>query len=75
MTRITDEKTVFCCATVRIEGPAEAGIGNGWFFSYKYNWPNNQYYPDKVVVTLPDQTKRVVRVAATVPEYIKNFHR
>jgi hypothetical protein len=76
MTRITDEKNRVLLRN-RFESRVlqKQEFGNGSFLSYEYNWPNNQYYPDTVVVTLPDQTKRVVRVAGTIPEYIKNFHR
>jgi YD repeat-containing protein len=76
MIRITDEnKRVLLRNRFESRVLQKQEFGNGWFFSYAYEWPNNQYYPDKVVVTLPDHTKRDMRVAATVPEYIKNYHR
>ena len=50
-------------------------FGNGATYSYSYDWAPNRYYPDKVVVTLPDETKRDVRVAGSVPEFVKNYHR
>ncbi len=51
-------------------------FGNGAaVYSYSYDWAPNRYYPDKVVVTLPDHTQRDVQVADSVPEFVKNYDR
>ncbi len=50
-------------------------FGNGAVYSYEYDWAPNMYYPNKVTVTLPDQSTRELSVAASVPEYVKNYHR
>jgi YD repeat-containing protein len=50
-------------------------FGNGATYSYSYDWAPNRYYPDKVVVTLPDETRQDVNVAGSVPEFVKNYHR
>lgn len=73
MTRITDEK-----GHVLLRNSYEGRLltrqqfGNGATYSYDYDWAPNGYYTDKVVVTLPDQTKRDVSVAGAVPDYIRN---
>jgi len=48
-------------------------FGNGAVYSYSYDWAPNIYFPDKVAVTSPDDTKRDVQVADSVPEYLKNY--
>jgi hypothetical protein len=48
-------------------------FGNGAVYSYSYNWAPNRYYPDQVVVTLPDRKKLDVRVADSVPELVRNY--
>jgi hypothetical protein len=50
-------------------------FGNGQTVTYQYDWKADRYYPDSVVVTLPDQTKRTVDVARSVPEFVKNCHK
>jgi len=76
MTQITDES-----GRILIRNWYESGFltrqkfGNGAVYSYSYDWAPNRYYPDKVVVTFPDQTKRDVRIADAVPEFVKNYHR
>jgi hypothetical protein len=50
-------------------------FGNGQTVTYQYDWKADRYYPDSVVVTLPDQTKRTVDVARSVPEFVKNYHK
>ena len=50
-------------------------FGNGAVYSYSYSWSPNRYYPNKVVVTLPDHTQREVPVAESVPEYVKNYNK
>jgi hypothetical protein len=50
-------------------------FGNGAIYEYAYDWAPDRYYPDGVTVTLPDSTKREVRVADSVPEFVKNYHR
>jgi hypothetical protein len=73
MTRIIDDK-----GRVLLRNWYDTGVlmrqqfGNGATYSYSYDWALNRYYPDKVVVTFPDQTKRDVRVADAVPDYIRN---
>jgi YD repeat-containing protein len=47
----------------------------GAVFVYSYDWPRDDYYPRRVLVTLPNSTKREVRMADSVPEFVKNFHR
>jgi uncharacterized protein RhaS with RHS repeats len=49
-------------------------FANGAVYQYAYDWAPDRYYPDKVVVTLPDSTKREVYVADSVPEFVKNYH-
>jgi YD repeat-containing protein len=50
-------------------------FGNGAVYEYAYDWARDRYCPDRVVVTLPDSTKREVRVVDSVPEFVKNYHR
>jgi len=76
MTRIINEK-----GRVLLRNWYESGVlmrqqfENGAIYSYSYDWAPNRFYADKVVVTLPDQTKRDVSVAGAVPEHFKNYHR
>ena len=76
MTRITDEK-----GQVLLQNWYQSKIlmrqqfGNGETYSYTYDWKRDRNDPDKVVVTLPDRTRRQVKVAGTVPEFVKNYHR
>lgn len=48
---------------------------NGAVYSYSYDWPQNEYLPRRVWVTLPDQTRQELSVAASVPEFVRNYHR
>jgi YD repeat-containing protein len=50
-------------------------FANGAVYVYAYDWASDRYCPDRVVVTLPDSTKREVRVIDSVPEFVKNYHR
>jgi YD repeat-containing protein len=76
MTRITDEK-----GHVLLQNWYQSKIlmrqqfGNGETYSYTYDWKPDRYYPDKVVVTLPDRTRRDVNVAGAVPEFVKNYRK
>jgi YD repeat-containing protein len=73
MTAVTDEK-----GNVLVHNSYESGLlthqqfANGDIFRYRYEWTSDRYYPDKVVVTLPDQTTREVRVADSVSVYLKD---
>ena len=63
MTRIINEK-----GRVLLRNWYKSGVlmrqqfENGAIYSYSYDWAPNRFYADKVVVTLPDQTKRDVSV-------------
>jgi len=46
---------------------------SGVVYSYSYRWSPHRYYPDTVVVTLPDGTQREVQVAESVPDFVKNY--
>ncbi len=76
MTRITDEK-----GRVLLRNWYESRLlmrqefGNGATYSYSYDWAPNSYNAGKVTVMLPDQSKRDVRVADAVPDFVKNYHR
>lgn len=75
MTRIWDEG-----GHILIHNSYESGIlkrqefGNGEVYLYSYDWAPNTYYPNKVTVTLPDQSTRELSVADSVPEFVKNYH-
>ena len=74
MTRITDEighvllKNLYASRFLR-----QQQFGNGDVHSYRYDWAPTAYYPDRVVVTLPDQTTRDVVVNSSVPEFVRNL--
>ncbi len=77
MSVVTDEK-----GNVLVRNSYESGLltrqqfSNGDTFLYGYDWASDRYFPDKVVVTLPDKTTREVRVADSVSVYLKNkLHR
>jgi YD repeat-containing protein len=75
MTRITDEKgQVLLRNWYQSKILMRQQFGNGETYSYTYDWKPDRYYPDKVVVTLPDQTRRDVNVAGSVPEFVRNYH-
>ena len=50
-------------------------FGNGAVYSYSYDWAPDEYYPKRVWVTQPDKTTRELSVGASVPEFVKNYHR
>jgi YD repeat-containing protein len=50
-------------------------FANGAVYSYSYEWAPDETYPKRVWVTLPDQTKRELSVADSVPEFVRNYHR
>jgi hypothetical protein len=50
-------------------------FGNGAVYSYSYDWAPDEYYPKRVRVTLPDNTRQEFSVGASVPEFVKNYHR
>jgi YD repeat-containing protein len=50
-------------------------FANGAVYSYSYDWSPDEYYPKKVWVTLPDNTKRELSVGASVPEFVRNYQR
>ena len=50
-------------------------FGNGAVYSYSYDWAFDEYYPKRVRVTLPDNTRQEFSVGASVPEFVKNYHR
>lgn len=77
MTAVIDEN-----GNVLLRNSYDSGLltrqqfASGDTFQYSYDWASDRYYPDKVVVTLPDKTKREVRVADSVSIYLKNkLHR
>jgi len=73
MTIITDEKGhVLLHNWYRSRLLIRQEFGNGAVYIYAYDWAPNRYYPDKVVVILPDGTRRDVSVAHAVPDYIRN---
>jgi hypothetical protein len=76
MTQITDEnRRLLLRNWFRQRFLIRQQFGSGAVFVYSYDWPSDEYYPRKVLVTLPDSTKREVRVADSVPEFVKNYHR
>jgi YD repeat-containing protein len=76
MTRITDEKgRVLIQNWYRSKVLMRQQFGNGETYSYDYDWKPNHFYSDKVAVTLPDQSRRDVNVADSVPEFVKNYHK
>lgn len=76
MTQITDER-----GHVLVHNWYESGLlrrqefGNGAVYSYNYDWSPGSYYPEKVVVTLPDQTRQELSVSDSVPEFVRNYRR
>jgi YD repeat-containing protein len=74
MTRIADENgKVLLRNWYRSEVVIRQEFANGAVYQYVYDWAPNRYYPDRVVVTLPDSTKQEVHVADSVPEFVKNY--
>ncbi len=59
MTRIADETgRVLLRNWYNSEVVIQQQFANGAVYQYAYDWAPDRYYPDKVVVTLPDSTKR-----------------
>jgi len=76
MTQITDENGhVLIHNWFRERFLQRQQFGNGAVYSYSYDWGPDEYYPKRVWVTLPDQTKRELSVGASVPEFVRNYHR
>src|SRR5437868_4128733 len=50
-------------------------FANGDLYGYRYTWSPNGYYADTVVVTLPDQSEKVISPAETVPDYIRTYRK
>jgi YD repeat-containing protein len=76
MTRITNEKGKMLLQNwYQSKILMRQEFGDGQTVSYKYDWKPDRYYPDSVVVTLPDQSERTVDVAGSVPEFVKNYHK
>jgi YD repeat-containing protein len=48
-------------------------FGDGESYSYDYDWPQNTYCPDKVVVTSPQNATKEIRVCDSVPNFLLNF--
>jgi hypothetical protein len=73
MTAVMDEKgNVLVRNSYESERLTRQQFANGDTFRYSYDWASDRYYPDKVVVTLPDQTTREVRVEDSVSVFLKN---
>jgi hypothetical protein len=53
----------------------EQDFANGDVYRYRYKWSWNQDYADTVVVTLPDQSEKVISPAESVPGYIRTYRR
>jgi YD repeat-containing protein len=76
MTQITDETGhVLIHNWFRERFLRQQQFGNGAVYSYSYDWAPKEYYPKRVWVTLPDQTRRELSVGASVPEFVRNYHR
>jgi YD repeat-containing protein len=50
-------------------------FGNSATYSYDYDWPANTYNSQSVTVIFQNGTAKNVRVADSVPEYVRNFHK
>jgi YD repeat-containing protein len=75
MTRIADENgRVLLRNWYQREVVIRQGFANGAIYQYAYDWAPDRYYPDRVVITLPDFTKQVVRVSDSVAEFVLNYH-
>jgi YD repeat-containing protein len=76
MTQITDENGhVLLHNWFRERFLQRQQFGNGAVYSYSYDWAPDEYYPKRVTVTLPDETTQELSVGASVPEFVKNYHR
>ena len=75
MTKIHDEKGRLLLHNWYQSGQViRQEFENGATYVYSYHWASNNSYSDNVVITLPDSTKREVRLADSVPEFVKNYH-
>ena len=50
-------------------------FGNSATYSYDYDWPANTYNSQSVTVIFQNGTAKNVRVADSVPEYVRDFHK
>jgi YD repeat-containing protein len=48
-------------------------FANGDLYRYRYTWGPNNYYADKVVVTLPDHSEKEIYPAESVPDFIRTY--
>jgi YD repeat-containing protein len=75
MTKIHDEKGRLLLRNWYRSGQViRQEFENGTTYVYSYHLVSNSYYSDNVVITMPDSTKREVRTADSVPEFVKNYH-
>lgn len=76
MTQISDEKkNVLLRNWYNNSLLVRQQFGDGENYSYEYDWLQNTYCPDKVVVTLPHYATKEIRVCDWVPDLVRNFHR
>lgn len=50
-------------------------FANGDVYGYRYTWSPNGHYADRVLVTLPDKSEKVISPAETVPDYIRTYRK
>jgi hypothetical protein len=48
-------------------------FANGDEYRYQYKWSSNNYYVDRVVITLPDHREQEISPAETVPDFIRTY--
>jgi YD repeat-containing protein len=73
MTRITDEKgRVLLQNWYDDRFLIRQQFGDGAIYAYKYDWPEEQYFPREVTVILPNGTRQKVTVGNSVPDFVKN---
>lgn len=48
---------------------------DGSTFSYSYDWNPASTFPDRVQITLPDQTVKELSVANSVPDFVRNYRK
>jgi YD repeat-containing protein len=76
MTQIVDEKgRVLVRNSYQERFLRRQEFANGVVYSYKYDWAADEYFPRAVFVTLPDQRTEELSVGASVPEFVRNYHR
>jgi YD repeat-containing protein len=76
MIRVTDEKgRVLVRNYFRQRLLQRQEFWNGGPYSYTYDWAQDEYFPRKVGVTLPDGTFTELSVAGSVPEFVRNYRR